>query len=459
MTSFLSPARLIAVLAVAGLGAGLVAGCGNDVPPSAVAKVGDSTISKDEFDRWLKNAASGQQAQGGPSAVPDPPEFTRCVAALKEAPTPQGGSAPDDAALKDQCEQQYDQLKGEVMQFLIQAEWVQQEAEEREVEVSDEEVRKSFEDQKQQAFPRPADYREFLEMSGMTEDDILYRVKLDQLQTKLTEQITKDEVNITPADVEKFYEKNQEQFARPESRDVSLVLTRGRERAQKAKQALENGRRFPAVARKFSIDQATKTQGGKLTDLTRGQQDPELEEAAFAAEEGELEGPVKTQFGFYVFEVDQVTEPEQPELDEVRDTIRQQLRSEREQKVLDDFIKDFREEYKDQTKCAEDFRIAECGNAPEDETETQPGPASGGAPQGAPPPGAPPGAPQGAPPQGAPQGVPPGAVPPQGAPQGVPPGAVPPQGAPPPQGAVPPGGAPQGAQPPAGPPPQGPASP
>jgi len=171
MSSLISPARLIALVAVTGLGAGLVAGCGNDVPPSAVAKVGDSTISKDEFDRWLKNAASGQQAQGGPSAVPDPPEFTRCVAALKQAPTPQGGQAPNDEALKDQCEQQYDQLKGEVMQFLIQAEWVQQEAEEREVEVSDQEVRRSFEDQKQQAFPRPADYREFLEQSGMTEED------------------------------------------------------------------------------------------------------------------------------------------------------------------------------------------------------------------------------------------------------------------------------------------------
>ena len=80
--------RLIPVLAVAGA-AVAVAGCGNDVPSNSVAKVGDSTITKKEFDRWLTNAASGQ-AQGGQPTVPDPPDFKKCVAALKKQPTPAG---------------------------------------------------------------------------------------------------------------------------------------------------------------------------------------------------------------------------------------------------------------------------------------------------------------------------------------------------------------------------------
>ena len=68
------------------------------------------------------------------------------------------------------------------MQFLIQAEWVQQEAEEQDVKVSDAEVKRSFEDQKKQAFPNDKAYQEFLKTSGMTEEDILFRVKLDPLQ-------------------------------------------------------------------------------------------------------------------------------------------------------------------------------------------------------------------------------------------------------------------------------------
>jgi len=401
MTSRLTPARSLATVALAGLCAAAVAGCGNDIPPSAVAKVGDATISKEEFDRWYKNAAAGA-SQGGQIEPPDPPDFEKCVAGLQKQPQPQGAEKPSEADLKKQCEQQYEDLRNQVMQFLIQAEWVQQEAEERGVEVSDEEVKKSFDDQKKQAFPKEADYQKFLKENGMSEEDILFRVKLDQLQTKLTQKVTEGKATPSDEEVAAEYEKNKETYAVPEQRDVNLVLTKTEERAEEARQALEDGDSFREVAREYSIDEATKAQGGKLTDVTRGQQDRDLEKAAFSAEEGELEGPVKAQFGYYVFEVTDITEASQPPLAEVEDRIRQQLRSQNEQKVLNDFIKEFREKYKEMTECAEDYRIAECSNAPEEE-KTDTGPASGAAPVpqgGAGPQPAP--APQGGAPQPAP---------------------------------------------------------
>ena len=100
--------RLLPVVAVALAGA-IFAGCGDDVPSNSVAKVGDSNITKAEFDRWLKNAASGQ-AQGGQASIPDPPDFKKCVAGLKKQPAPQGAGKQSDPALKKQCRQQYDQL-------------------------------------------------------------------------------------------------------------------------------------------------------------------------------------------------------------------------------------------------------------------------------------------------------------------------------------------------------------
>jgi len=420
----------------------VAAGCGNGVPASGVAKVGDSTITKDEFNHWLKSAAAGQ-AQGSGAPAPDPPKYTECVAGLKKQPTQPGAPKPDDAALKKQCTQSYEQLRDQVMQFLIQAEWVQQEAENRGVKVSEAEVKKIFDDQKKQAFPREADYAKFLKDSGMSEADILFRLKLEQLQTKLTQKVTQGKSDPTEAQIKAFYEKNPKQFAVPESRDVNLVLTKTEAKAKQAQAELKDGKKFKAVAKKFSIDEATKSQGGKLTGLTKGQQDKELEGAAFAAEEGKLEGPVKAQFGFYVFQVEDIKEASQPTLEEVKDRIKQQLKSTNEQKVLNDFVEDFRERYKEQTECSEDFRVAECGNAPKDDAGKNP--ASGGQPT--------------APGQPAPGQVPPGAAPP-GAPQQVPPGAVPQQV--PPGTAPPPAGAPQQVPPgapPADPAPQAPASP
>ncbi|MCA1684149.1 MAG: peptidyl-prolyl cis-trans isomerase, partial [Actinobacteria bacterium] len=405
----------------------LVSGCGNDVPANSVAKVGDSVITKKEFDRWFTNAAKGQ-GQGGASAVPEPPDFQKCIAAQKKTPVPKGSPKPTDAALKKQCKQQYEQLKQEVMQFLIQAEWVQQEAEKRNVKVSDAEVRKSFEDKKKQAFPKEADYKKFLKSSGMSEADILFRVKLDTLQPKLTQKVTEGKTKVTDAEIAAYYKKNKKRFAQPERRDLNLVLTKTKAKAAQAKQALQSGQSFKAVAKKFSIDQASKAQGGKLPDVTRKQQDKAVDKAAFSAKKGQLLGPVKGQFGFAVLKVTKIKPASQQTLAQAKETIRNLLRGQKEQKALNKFIKDFRSTYKDKTNCADDFRVAECKNAPKEKTNT--GPASGGAP-GAP--GAPQqvpqgGAPPGGAPQGAPQQVPQGGAPPQGAPQQVPQGGAPPQG-------------------------------
>jgi foldase protein PrsA len=399
------------------LGAGLIAGCGNSVPANSVATVGDTSIKKTDFDKWLRTASQGQ-ARGGTAAAPDPPTFTKCIGSLKGQPVPKGAKQPTDAQLKKQCKQQYDQLKGEVMQFLIQAQWVQQEAANQGIKVSDAESRRSFEDQKKRAFPTDKAYQKFLKTSGMSETDILFRVKLDTLQQKLTQKVTEKESKITDSDVQAYYNKNKKRFAQPERRNLQVVLTKTQAKANQAKSALQKGGSWKAVSKKLSIDQASKAQGGKLPDVTRGQQERAFDKAIFAASKGKIQGPVKTQFGWYVFEVSKITPASQQSLDQSKETIKNLLRSQRQQKALDKWIKDFRSRYKDKTTCADDFKTAECKNGPSEKTNT--GPASGGQPGGTP---APQGAPQ--PPQGgapqAPQGgapqAPQGGAPPQQAPQ------------------------------------------
>jgi foldase protein PrsA len=358
---------------------GIVACGGSDsVPSGSVATVGDEEITQEEFDKWLKTAVSGQ-AQGAQTVVPDPPEFTKCVAAKKDAPLPKGQKQQSDAALKKQCQQEYDTLKREVMLFLIQAEWVEQEAAEQGVEVSEASVKKSFEDQKKQAFPTEKAYNEFIKTSGMSEEDILFRVRLNELQQKLTQKVTEDATKVTDADIEEYYEKNKRRFAQPERRDLRVVLTKTEAKAEEARKALEDGQSWKKVVNEYSIDEASKAQAGLLPAVAKGQQDKALDDAVFEAKKGELEGPVKTQFGWYVFEVDKITPASQQSLDQSKDTIRNLLRSERQQKALDEFVKEFREDYREQTECADDYRIEECSNAPK---EQDTGPVSGGNPGG-----------------------------------------------------------------------------
>jgi foldase protein PrsA len=391
----------LSLTALAGVLLGLFAlsGCGNDVPAGAVAKVGDSTITQGEFDKWMAIAVKGQsQSSGGASAVPKPPDYAACVAAKKKTPVPKGQQKPSDDALKKQCKTEYDTLKREVMQFLIQGEWVQQEAAKRGVKIKDAELQKALQDQKKQVFPNDKQYQQFLKTSGMTEKDVLFRVKLNELQQRLTQKVTQDAKNVSDADIQAYYAKNKKRFAQPERRDLRVVLTKTQAKAQQAKKELESGQPFKKVVKKYSIDEASKSQGGLLPAVSEGQQEKAFDTAIFAAPKNKIEGPVKTQFGFYVFEVEKVTKASQQTLEQSKDTIKNLLRSQRQQKALDAFVKSFREDYKDKTDCADDYRVVECKNAPKDESNTTP--ASGGNPGGQPQQPAPQGQPTPAPPQG-----------------------------------------------------------
>jgi foldase protein PrsA len=357
--------------------AALIAGCGGDVPPNGVAQVGDSVITKDQFNHWLNAAAHGSSAPGSAVVIPDPPDFAKCVANQKSQPVPKGAKAPTDAQLKAQCKQQYDALKQQVMQFLVSATWIQQEAQKQGVKVSDAAVQKQFQDQKKQSFQQDADYQKFLKNSGMTEKDLLFRVKLDVISNDVRNKIIKGKDTVTDAQISSYYEKNKTRFAQPERRDLLVVLTRTKDKADAAKKALDSAKPWKDVAKQFSIDEASKAQGGKLPGVAKGQQEKAFDDAIFGADKGKTLGPIKTQFGFYVFQVTKITPASQQTLDQTKETIRNLLKSQNQQKALTTFVTQFRKDYKTKTKCDKSYVIPDCSNAPKPKT-----PASGAAPQG-----------------------------------------------------------------------------
>jgi foldase protein PrsA len=355
--------RYFALLALCALflPAAILAGCGG-VPGNAVADVDGTTIEKQEFDHWLNVAAKSSG-----SSVPKPPDYATCVStARKNLPKPgEGQPKTTDAQLKNQCKTQYEQLRNQVLQLLISFEWIEGEAAEQNVKVTDAEVKKSFDQQRKQSFPKDADYEKFLRESGQTEQDIIRRVRLDTLSNKIRDKVIKGEDKVTDKQISTYYDKNKATFARPESRDLLVVLTKGRAKAQQAKAELEGGAAWKQMARKYSIDDASKSQGGKLPGVAKGQQEKAFDDAIFAARRGEITGPVKTQFGWYVFEVSKITPASQQTLEQAETTIRQTLTTQNQQKALDAFVKDFRSRWKEKTDCRDGFVTADCANGPD----------------------------------------------------------------------------------------------
>jgi foldase protein PrsA len=355
--------------------AAAVSACGGDgVPGNAVVRVGDQSIKKSTFDHWMRIAAISQQGQQNPSAttppkanIPDAPDFKACIAQkAKTAPKPaKGQPEPTTAQLKQQCKQEYEGLKSQVLDFLVKTTWLDGEAEEQNVKVTDRDVQKKL-DEAKKGLGTEQDFQRFLTRAGLTEADVFYQQRSQLLEQKLTEKITKGKDKVTDAQVNQYYEKNKERFAQPERRDLRVVLTKTKERADDARSALDGGQSWKAVAKRFSTDPTSKNSAGKLPDVAKGQQEKAFDTAIFKARKGVLTGPVKTQFGYYIFVVTDVTPGKQQSLRESSASIKQILAQENQRKALETYGKDYRKRWKSETKCREEFMIADCDNAPKE---------------------------------------------------------------------------------------------
>jgi foldase protein PrsA len=357
-----------------------VSACGGGLPGNSVATVGDQTIKRDTFDHWMRIITISQASQTNPSAaktaaVPDAPDFEKCVATKKKtAPKPaKGQPETTDAQFKTQCKQQYDQFKSEVLGFLIRSTWLDQEAIKMNVKVTDKEVQKQIDDIKKQQFTQKGSYEKFLQTAGLTNEDVLFQQRVRELQNKITQKVTKGKDKVTDAQIADYYNKHKSQFATAERRNVRIVLTKTKPKAQQAKRALDSGQSWKSVAKTYSVDQATKNKGGELQGgVAKGQQEKALDTAIFAASKGKITGPVKTQFGWYVFQVEKITEGKQQSLDESKANIKQQLAQQQQNNALKKFGDDYRKRYKATTDCRKGYEVDDCKNAPKKKASTTP---------------------------------------------------------------------------------------
>ena len=352
--------------------AALAAGCGESIPGNSVATVDGQNITRSDFNHWMtvfaKSTAS--QQQGGPTTatVPDPPDYAKCIKAKRDAAAKTKSKArPTDKQLTNQCKQEYTSLRDQALGLLIAAEWLEGEAAEQGVKVTPAEVTKAIETQRKEQYPKEADFRKALKDAGFTMEDLRYQTRLQQLQEKLVDKISKGVKDPTAKQISDYYEKNKSQFGTQETRDLRIVLAKDKATAERAKQAIEDGESWATVAKRYSTDEGSKNQGGKLT-VTKGNQEPAFDDAVFAADKGDLLGPLKTQFGYYVVRVDKITKGSQQSLQEATPTIKQVLEQEGQQKAIADFSEEYRKEWTEKTECRKGFAIQGCKNGPKEST-------------------------------------------------------------------------------------------
>ena len=143
------------------------------------------------------------------------------------------------------------------------------------------------------------------------------------------------------------------------------MLNEDPEKAQEAADQLKQDNSpesWNKVAAEFSTDASSKDKGGVRESITEGVFPEAVDDEIFDAPEGEVVGPIETDAGTYVFQVDSITEATTTPLDEARAQIDEQLAGQLQQEAFSDFLSDYRDRWVELTICADDFITERCDN-------------------------------------------------------------------------------------------------
>jgi len=151
------------------------------------------------------------------------------------------------------------------------------------------------------------------------------------------------QVTVNEKDVRDYYDKNKSSYGAPEKRQARHILVTvpvgakpdadaaAKKKADELMAQVKAGGDFAKLAKDNSADPGSAAKGGELDWSERGTFVGPFGDAVFSMKEGELRGPVKTDFGYHIIRLDGIQPGSTKTFDEVKGEIDAQLRKERSQ--------------------------------------------------------------------------------------------------------------------------------
>lgn len=169
---------------------------------------------------------------------------------------------------------------------------------------------------------------------NMYEYDPVFKAELQKIKEDLLANfaITKavEGVKVTDEEAKKFYEENKSTMLSGETVSASHILVDSEEKANTILNDIKEGKiSFADAAREHSSCPSAQN-GGSLGEFGRGQMVPEFDKAVFEMAVGDVKGPVKTQFGYHLIELNAKNEAKEIAFDEIAEQIKSRLLNEKQ---------------------------------------------------------------------------------------------------------------------------------
>lgn len=256
------------------------------IDPGTVAIVNGETISRDQFERALQ-----RNLQSVDPVEPRSPE-------------------------------QIEPMRKALLDEMISRTLVLQEARKLNVTVTPDEIDRRV---MRMSADYPAEgFDEALAQNQLTPTELKRETAALLTTEKLFSEHVYPRVAVTEEEIRQYYEEHKDDLQLPEEVHAQQIVVKTLEEARRIQALLRQGKKFPDLARKYSMSADAKV-GGDLGFFPRGQMPPAFDEVVFKLAIGQVSDVVTTEYGFHLFKVLERKPPQKRELADVRSEVEAKL--------------------------------------------------------------------------------------------------------------------------------------
>lgn len=252
----------------------------------------------------------------------------------------------DDAAFFEKIKQ----ARRQVLAQLINDKLVISEARRKGIEVTDKEIVAEIASIKKR-FKTDEEFYLALEEQGISLAELKDNYTSSLMAKKLVETEIGSRTVVTPIEIIEYYKGHTDKFIIPRKAKVRSILVRitaerdSEKALNLAKEILEklaNGEEFSALAMRYSDDQYA-SRGGDMGYIKKGEMIKRIDDAIFKLGKTETSEIIRTDLGFHIFKVDDISKAESTPFEAVSDKIENALFSKKVNEKLKGFIKQLKE--------------------------------------------------------------------------------------------------------------------
>ncbi len=245
------------------------------------------------------------------------------------------------------------ELRGEVLDSIIDTMLIMQIAEERGLRVPPRYFQEWKDNiKKEMNLETEEDFKRALELQGMVEADLQKNFEQNLLTQEVRRMEVENKISVAQPEIEKYYREHIVDYTEPAKVRIREVVVKfeeegeaaaAEERARRLLQDIQQGADFAEVARRHS-DATSKEAGGDLGFFEQRELAEPLASLAFEMAPGDISDLILMDTSFRIIRVEEITEEKTMSLDSVYNDIGNALRDELLQEQTEKFLKQLREQ-------------------------------------------------------------------------------------------------------------------